>query len=79
MMKDELGDVYDLVGRMNRRNAVKGGCTEVFRMHAVVKNPYKQMIKYLDVNSLYPYVMANKEFPVGHPVVRRGIILVFAC
>ena len=27
-------------------------------MHALVKNPDKQSIRYLDVNSLYPYVMS---------------------
>ena len=50
----------------------KRGCTEVFRMHAVVKDPRRQVIRYLDVNSLHPYVMANTDFPAGHPVVRRG-------
>ena len=24
------------------------------------------------MNSLYLYVMANVEFPVGHPIIRRG-------
>ena len=40
-------------------------------MHVTVKDPNKQSIRYLDVNSLYPYVMVNTEFFVGHPVIRR--------
>ena len=31
-----------------------------------------QCIRYLDVNSLYPYVMSRIEFPTGHPEIRRG-------
>ena len=63
--------MYDLVGKLNPRESVKGGGghTEVFHMHAIVKDPEKQSIKYLDVNSLYPYVMANIDFPVGHPII----------
>jgi len=26
-------------------------------------------IKCIDVNSLYPFVLRNKEYPVAHPVV----------
>ena len=38
-------------------------------MHVNVKNPDRQQISYLDVNSLYPYVMLITEFPVGHPLI----------
>ena len=31
-----------------------------------------QCIRYLDVNSLYPYVMSRIEFPISHPEIRRG-------
>ena len=74
LIKKELGEqcVSGLVEKMNPRNAAKGGRTKVFRMHALVKNPDKQSIRYLDVNSLYPYVMSITEFPVGHPTIRRG-------
>ena len=71
LIKKELGErcVSGLVDKMNPRNAAKGGRTEVFRMHALVKNPDKQSIRYLDVNSLYPYIMSITEFPVGHPTI----------
>ena len=57
---------------MNPRDAVKDGHMEVFRMHVNVKDPNKQKIRYLDINSLYPFIMSITEFPVGHPIMRRG-------
>ena len=74
MMRNELGEMIslNLVGKMNPRDAVKEGRTEVFQMYAVVNDPSRQSICYLDVNSLYPYVMAHTEFPVGHPEIWRG-------
>ena len=73
-MKKELGErfVSNVVGKLNPRDAVKGGRTEAFRMHVSVRDPDRQSISYLDVNSLYPYVMSVTEFPVGHPEIRRG-------
>ena len=41
-------------------------------MHVVVRNPSRQTIRYLDVNSLYPFVMSTTKFPVGHPSIRGG-------
>ena len=31
-----------------------------------------ESISYLDVNSLYPFVMSTIEFPVGHLIIRQG-------
>ena len=64
--------MYDLPDKLNPRDAVKGGRTEVFRMHVVVRNPNRQTIRYLDVNSLYPFVMSMTKFPVGHSSIRHG-------
>ena len=73
-IQDCIGEneLYHMVDRLNPRDAVKGGRMEVFRMYCSVSNTIKEEIKYLDVNSLYPYVMSNLEFPIGHPEVRRG-------
>ena len=73
-MKECIGedDLYHMVDRLNPRDAVKGGRTEAFRMHCSITNPNEEEIKYLDVNSLYPYVMSKVEFPIGHPEIRRG-------
>ena len=73
-MKECIGedDLYHIVDRLNPRDAVKGGRTEAFRMHCLVNDPDVEEIKYLDVNSLYPYVMNKVKFPIGHPEIRRG-------
>ena len=71
LMKTKMGErsTYDLVDKLNPRHSVKGGRTEVFRMHVKVKDHRTQCIRYLDANSLCPYVMANVEFPVGHHII----------
>ena len=72
--KDYLGheESYNLVDKLNPRDSVKGGQTEVFRMHVMVKDPNVKSISYWDVNSLYPFVMSTIEFAVGHLIIRRG-------
>ncbi len=42
------------------RQAYKGGRTEVFKVGAYNDGPYFK----IDVNSMYPYVMANHQYPV---------------
>ena len=44
-----------------------GGITEVYK-------PYGQNLKYFDVNSLYPYVMAHFPMPTGKPKFFYGDI-----
>ena len=39
-------------------------------MHVMVKDPNAESISYLDINSLYPFVMSAIEFPVGHLIIR---------
>lgn len=46
------------------RRALYGGRTEVFRRVA----PPGLKIHYVDVNSLYPYVMEDRDLPCGDPV-----------
>ena len=41
-------------------------------MHCSVRDPEEEEIVYLDVNSLYPYIMSKVNFPIGHPEIRRG-------
>ena len=63
---------YGLCDKLNPRDSVKGGRTEVFRMYCRVEDQENEYIQYLDVNSLYPYVMSIIDFPLGHPEIRRG-------
>ena len=69
--KSVLGEevINSLPDRLNPRNTVKGGQTEVFKMDTKVTDVYGQVIHYLDVNSLYPYIMSKTKFPVGHPTI----------
>jgi hypothetical protein len=49
------------------RNAYFGGRTEIFRMYAPeIKGKY---YFYYDINSLYPFVMHENDFPVSKPQV----------
>ena len=64
--------VYNLVDKLSPRDSVKGGRTEVFKMYCRVENWQSERIRYLDLNSLYPYVMSEIDFPLSHPEIRRG-------
>jgi hypothetical protein len=44
------------------RDAFYGGHVDVYK-------PIGHNIKYYDVNSLYPFVMANNDFPIGEPIL----------
>ena len=74
IMKESIGEdeIYHMVDKLNPCDAVKGGRTEAFRMYCSVRNPEEEEIVYLDVNSLYPYIMSKVNFPIGHPEIRRG-------
>uniref|UniRef100_A0A914MGR2 DNA-directed DNA polymerase n=1 Tax=Meloidogyne incognita TaxID=6306 RepID=A0A914MGR2_MELIC len=50
-----------------REDCLRGGRTEPFKLHHVCGND--EEILYIDIVSLYPYVMKTREFPIGHPTV----------
>lgn len=58
-------DTYSLSDPINPRDALYGGRCETFKLHAV--SGTDSVIKYVDVQSLYPYVCKNKHYPIGHP------------
>ena len=54
----------DVKGHEGPRSALAGGRTENFKlMH---KCEAGESLKYLDVVSMYPYVLKTRSFPVGH-------------
>lgn len=57
---------------INVRDSFKGGRTETFKMFDEVNVENGERIGYVDVNSLYPYVISTKTYPVGHPVIEYG-------
>ncbi|KAH7712452.1 hypothetical protein AAVH_20196, partial [Aphelenchoides avenae] len=51
-----------------REDALRGGRTEAFKLHHQCRDDTEE-IRYIDVVSLYPYVMKNCAFPTGKPRV----------
>ena len=52
-------------GRIRLRDALAGGRTEVFQMRANADDNHT--LKDFDVQSLYPYILFSKMFPVSQP------------
>jgi hypothetical protein len=52
---------------LRAREALQGGRTETIALYRRINEQLNEFIKYLDVNSLYPYVMKFKSYPVGFP------------
>ena len=58
-------DSYSLEDILNPRDALYGCRCETFALHD--QSTYRSVIKYVDVQSLYPNVCKSKHYPVGHP------------
>jgi hypothetical protein len=57
----------DLQEPMKPRDCLYGGRVEAFRLFTEIDELLAELIKYLDVNSLYPYVQRESDFPESHP------------
>lgn len=74
---DQLEEIKDLlsdadVEPIDPRDALYGGRTECIKLKHVISDDDPQSgeeISALDFNSLYPAVMVEGEYPVGHPFV----------
>ena len=58
---------FELVEPLNPRDAFFGGRTNAVCLHTETKE--SESIKYIDINSLYPFVKKTKTFAVGHPEI----------
>ena len=58
---------FDLVPPLQPRDAFFGGRTGTVTLHATVGQ--NQEIRYVDINSLYPWVNKHCEYPIGHPQI----------
>ena len=55
---------------LNPREAFFGGRTNAARLYYEAKNG--EIIKYADINSLYPWVNKTQRYPLGHPKILTG-------
>jgi hypothetical protein len=71
--------IYQLLGNVEKdiRQSYTGGAVDVFiphnRMESIYSRLFTKLFSY-DVNSLYPFVMANTAMPVGKPIAFQGDI-----
>lgn len=61
---------YDLLPPIHVSDAMTGGRTEVFWLYKKIEEG--ERLKYVDFTSLYPAVMREGPYPIGHPEVIRG-------
>lgn len=60
---------YQQVPPLNPRDAFFGGRTNAVCLYHIVDPTTGEKVFYIDVTSLYPWVNATAEYPVGHPQV----------
>ena len=74
--------IYQLLGKaeFNIRESYTGGAVDVYIPHNRITEFFRKVkalfikLYYYDVNSLYPFVMATFDMPVGKPVAFEGDI-----
>lgn len=57
------------IGHLNLRDTYFGGRTNNIRFHCNITDKENECIKYQDFTSLYPAVLYNHQYPIGHPQV----------
>jgi hypothetical protein len=74
--------IYQLLGKAEQgiRESYTGGAVDVYIPHNRLESFFSKIkamfikLYYYDVNSLYPYVMADYDMPIGKPIVFQGDI-----
>ena len=64
----QIVDSLEIRKPFKLHDALKGGRTNGVRLYCKI-DPQHEKIRYYDVKSLYPFIMKNRLYPVGHPVV----------
>lgn len=74
-LKNEQDNIREFVTNykppptLNPRHAFFGGRTNAVCLYHCIDPTINEQVKYVDVTSLYPWVNAEGEYPVGHPEV----------
>ena len=68
-MAYEFMQEWKAVNPLNPRDAFFGGRTNAVKLYHKVDVAAGEVIFYVDVTSLYPWVNATAEYPIGHPEV----------
>ena len=74
-LKEECGAVreflstYEIVTPLNPRDAFFGGRTNAVQLYHQVDAANGEVIEYVDVTSLYPWVNATCQYPLKHPQI----------
>lgn len=63
----EFFDSVAITQPINPRDAFFGGSSNAIKLYQKAKS--NDVIRYVDVCSLYPYVNKYGKYPVGHPIV----------
>ena len=71
----EFLNTFQLVEPLNPRDSFFGGRTNGIRLHC--ETVADEEIRYVDINSLYPYVNKTKTYPVGHPEILVNPVLLW--
>ena len=59
----------DLQEPLVPRDCLYGGRVEPFELYREINEQLDELLRYLDINSLYPYVQRENDFPEGHPQI----------
>lgn len=57
---------FELIEPLNPRHSLLGDRTNGVRLYSEAHEG-EEILRYVDINSLYPQVNKNKTYPVGHP------------
>ena len=58
-----------LADPLQPREAFFGGRTGAVALYAIIDESKGEVIRYLDVTSLYPWVNKTAKYPIGHPTI----------
>lgn len=67
VLREYMQSVPAVIDALDPRDSLTGGRTEGFTLYK--ERGEGEQIHYIDVTSLYPYVLKNGLFPIGHPKI----------